>query len=294
MSGKPVTESSNPDSEDLDLLSSTSLVALMNAEDAKVVQAVALVRDAIAESIDKIYSCLKGGGRLIYVGAGTSGRLGVLDAVECPPTFGTRPEQIVGIMAGGMPGLVKAVEGAEDSAQGGMAALLEIGLCKLDCVVGIAASGRTPFVLGALKYARQQGAVTIGFSCNMNSALLPHSDIAIEPIVGPEIISGSTRLKSGTATKMVLNMLTTGAMVRLGKTYGNLMVDVQATNVKLKQRANHMLMEIVGISSEVARGLLERCDGEMKTAIVVHQLQISPQQARDKLTKAEGHLRKAL
>lgn len=291
---KLTTESSNPASEDLDLLSSLELVQLINSEDAKIAAAVARESEAIAQAIDKIVACLRAGGRLIYVGAGTSGRLGVLDAVECPPTFNTDPEQIVAVMAGGFEGLVKAVEGAEDSAEMGRADLLKLNVDDKDCVVGITASGRTPFVLGALQYAREQGAVCIGFSCNEQNALKACSDLRITPVVGPEVISGSTRLKAGTATKMVLNMLTTGAMVCLGKTFGNYMVDVQATNEKLEYRASKMLAQLAKISESAARELLASCDWQVKTAVLMHHRKLDARQARVKLLNVAGHLRKAM
>ena len=284
---KLTTESSNPASEALDLLSTLDLVQLINSEDAKVAGAVKKQSHAIASAIDRIAACLSRGGRLIYVGAGTSGRLGVLDAVECPPTFNTRPDQIVGVMAGGLDGLVKAVEGAEDSLELGRADLQLLSLTNKDCVVGISASGRTPFVLGALGYAREIGACTIGFCCNEDGEINAVSDILIAPIVGPEVISGSTRLKAGTATKMVLNILSTSVMVRLGKTYGNYMVDVQTTNSKLQERAVRMLVSITRTSTDFARKLLESCDGELKTAVIVHRLNIQPGLAREKLAAAE-------
>jgi len=288
------TESKNAASTDLDTLSTLKLVELINSEDAKVVIAVASESGAIAEAIDSIAACIRKGGRLIYVGAGTSGRLGVLDAVECPPTFGTPPEQIVGVMAGGYAALVKAVEGIEDSHESGRAALESLGLNEKDCVVGISASGRTPFVLAAMKCAQKVGAITIGFCCNKPSEIESCSNIIISPVVGPEVISGSTRLKAGTATKLVLNMLTTGAMVRLGKTFGNTMVDVQATNNKLRQRANRMLVDLAGISSKEAATLLDCCEGELKTAVVVSRLKLGPEVARQMLLQAQGSLRVAL
>ena len=205
----------------------------MNAEDAKVIPAVASQFAAIAQAIEVIASRLGAGGRLMYAGAGTSGRLGVLDAAECPPTFNSPPEQVVGVIAGGQAALTRAVEGAEDHSEFAERDLEKLGLSSKDVLVGIATSGRTPYVLGAIAYARRQGAFAIGLTCNADAELIAHVDLAITPVVGPEILSGSTRLKAGTATKLVLNMLTTGAMVRLGKTFGNLMVDVRVTNEKL-------------------------------------------------------------
>ena len=288
------TESSNPASKDLDLLSTKNLVQLLNDEDAKVAAAVKQESNSIAAAIDLIVRSLTQDGRLIYVGAGTSGRIGVLDAVECPPTFNTRPDQIIGLMAGGYEGLVKAVEGAEDSFEMGKTELQNLSLTSCDCVVGISASGRTPYVLGALTYARHIEATTVGFCCNVPNEMGPISDILIAPIVGPEIISGSTRLKAGTATKMVLNMLSTAAMVQMGKTYGNYMVDVQATNAKLQNRAIRMLVDLTGLSKPSALELLDKCEGELKTAILVHSLRIEVGLARRKLALTNGHLRKAL
>jgi len=231
---------------------------------------------------------------LIYMGAGTSGRLGVLDAVECPPTFNTEPELVIGLIAGGPKGLVRAVEGAEDSPEMGRQDLQKIALSDLDVVVGIAASGRTPYVKGALDYARDTGAFAIGFSCNQGAEIIDHADLSIIPVVGPEVLSGSTRLKAGTATKMVLNMLTTGAMVRMGKTYSNLMVDLQATNAKLGERAQGIIAAVTACTRAEARELLGRCDGEVKTAIVAQNLNMSPAAARTRLSSVKGHLRKAL
>ena len=224
------TEARNPASTDLDRMSTEELVRLINAEDATVAAAVEREAPSIAAAIDVIAERMARGGRLVYVGAGTSGRLGVLDAAECPPTFNADPGQVVGLIAGGREALARAVEGAEDSAEAGAADLRAIGLGADDAVVGIAASGRTPYVLGALDHARSVGAATIAFACNAQAEARHHADLGILPEVGPEVLTGSTRMKAGTATKMVLNMLSTGAMVRLGKTWGNLMVDVQATN----------------------------------------------------------------
>ncbi len=224
---KLTTEGRNPASETIDQLSSREIVQFMNREDATLAGAVGAEADQIAAAIDVIADRLRRGGRLVYVGAGTSGRLGVLDASECPPTFNTRPEQVIGIIAGGPAALTRAIEGAEDHPEQAVRDLESHRVGPLDCVVGIATSGRTPYVIAALRYARQQGAYAVGLACNPASQLGDVSDLMITPVVGPEVISGSTRLKAGTATKLVLNMLTTGAMVRLGKTYGNLMVDLR-------------------------------------------------------------------
>jgi len=292
--GLLTTEMRNPHTRDLDNLTSLELVRLINAEDAKVAGAVAAEAGAIAHAIDVIADRLAAGGRLVYAGAGTSGRLGVLDAVECPPTFNTDPDQVVGLIAGGREGLVRAVEGAEDSSEAGRQDLEAIDLTAADVVVGIAASGRTPYVIGALDYARETGAFAIGFSCNREAEISRHADLSILPLVGPEVLTGSTRLKAGTATKMVLNMLTTGAMVRLGKTYSNLMVDVRASNVKLTDRAQRIIETLTDCRGPAARELLERCDGEVKTAVAAQRLQISAQEARDRLQAARGHLRRVL
>ena len=288
------TEARNPLTQDLDKLSALEIVNLINSEDAKVAGAVAEVSESIAQAIDVIADRLSRGGRLIYMGAGTSGRLGVLDAVECPPTFNTEPELVIGLIAGGPEGLVRAVEGAEDSREMGRHDLQDIALGALDVVVGIAASGRTPYVKGALDFARDTGAFAIAFSCNQGAEIIDHADLSIIPVVGPEVLAGSTRLKAGTATKMVLNMLTTGAMVRMGKTYSNLMVDVQATNVKLAERAEGIVATLTSASHAEARELLQRCGGELKMAIVAQNLGIAPEAARARLSLVQGHLRKAL
>ena len=227
------TEGRNPASENLDSLSALEIVRLINDEDKRVADAVGQESEAIAQAVEVISHRLMHGGRLIYAGAGTSGRLGILDAAECPPTFNSDPSQVVGLIAGGSTAMLRAVEGAEDSPDLAASDLKKIGLDSQDVLVGIATSGRTPYVIGALEYARSQGAFRIGLSCNREAAISSRAEINIIPIVGPEVVSGSTRMKAGTATKMVLNMLTTGAMVRMGKTYGNLMVDLQATNIKL-------------------------------------------------------------
>ena len=288
------TEARNPLTQGLDNLSALEIVNLINSEDAKVAHAVGEVSESIAQAIDVIADRLSKGGRLIYMGAGTSGRLGVLDAVECPPTFNTEPELVIGLIAGGPKGLVRAVEGAEDSMGMGRQDLQEIALGNLDVVVGIAASGRTPYVKGALDYARDTGAYAIGFSCNQGAEIIDHADLSIIPVVGPEVLSGSTRLKAGTATKMVLNMLTTGAMVRMGKTYSNLMVDVQATNEKLAERARGIVESLTGCTRSESRELLKRCDGELKTAVVSKSLGLSADVSRDRLHSVNGHLRQAL
>jgi len=288
------TEARNPQSEDLDTLSPLEIVQLINSEDAKIAAAVAQQAEPIAKAVEVISHRLGHGGRLIYAGAGTSGRLGMLDAAECPPTFNSDPKQVIGLIAGGPKAMAKAVEGAEDSLELAAEDLRKIELCSQDVVVGIATSGRTPYVIGALDYARSQGAYAIGLSCNRDAAISARADLSIAPIVGPEVLSGSTRLKGGTATKMILNILTTGAMVRLGKTYGNLMVDLQATNTKLTERAKRIVQSLTDLSSEEAEKLLKRCQGELKTAIVAQQLDLSSEEARSQLKAANGHLRNAL
>jgi len=294
MLDKLTTEARNPASEDLDELSPRAIVELINAEDAQVAQAVGAEAATIAKAVEVIAHRLGHGGRLIYIGAGTSGRLGILDAAECPPTFNSDPAQVVGIIAGGPGAMLKAVEGAEDSPELAKEDLRKIDLCSQDVVVGIATSGRTPYVLGGLDYARSQGAYAIGISCNRDGAIASRADLSIAPVVGPEVICGSTRMKAGTATKMVLNTLTTGAMVLIGKTYGNLMVDLQATNTKLTERTKRILCELTDLAPEQAVELLKQCNGELKTAIVAHRLGRSPAAARERLDAATGHLRKAL
>lgn len=288
------TESRNPASESIDTLSAVGIVDLMNGEDASVAAAVATQRDAIAQAIEVIADRLGGGGRLIYIGAGTSGRLGVLDASEIPPTFNADPSQVVGLIAGGQTAMFRAVEGAEDSPEMAVDDLKNIELSNKDVLVGIATSGRTPYVIGGLDYARSIGSYAIGFSCNQDAALAENSDLTIIPVVGPEVISGSTRLKAGTATKMVLNMLTTGAMVLLGKTYGNLMVDLRASNFKLTERTRRIVSMLTDLSEVDAQALLDRCDGELKTAVVAQLCGLSAEEARERLEEAGGHLRRAL
>lgn len=291
---KLTTEARNPASEDLDNLSPRAIVELINSEDAGVAAAVGQEAAVIGKAVEVIAHRLAHGGRLIYIGAGTSGRLGILDAAECPPTFNSDPKQVIGIIAGGPGAMLQAVEGAEDSQVLAKEDLRKIELCSQDVVVGIATSGRTPYVLGGLDYARSQGAYAIGLSCNRDGAIASRADLSIAPVVGPEVVSGSTRMKAGTATKMVLNMLSTGAMVLMGKTYGNLMVDLQATNTKLTERTKRIFCQITDLSADEAVAFLKKCDGELKTAIVAHELNESPEAARQRLTSATGHLRQAL
>ena len=288
------TEARNPNSDRIDRLTSLEIVRLMNSEDAKVATAVAEQAEPIARAIDLIAARIRGGGRLVYQGAGTSGRLGVLDASECPPTFNTPPHMVVGLIAGGAGALTRSIEGAEDHPDQGARDLETVGFSDADCLVGIATSGRTPYVIGGLRHARNRGAVTVGLSCNEPSALASECDVHIMPIVGPEVVSGSTRLKAGTATKMVLNMLTTGTMVRLGKTFGNLMVDLRATNTKLSERSRRIVSMLTGLSDEAARHKLAECNGELKTAVVAQCRSVTAPEARRLLATAEGHLRRAL
>ena len=285
------TEQRNPDSEAIDSMSAREIINLMSRQDALVAQAVAQVAAEIAAAVEAIVRAMRQGGRLFYIGAGTSGRLGVLDASECPPTFNTPPELVVGVIAGGPAALTRAIEGAEDHSESAVRDLAAHAFAAADVLVGIATSGRTPYVLGGLRYARQLGACTIGLSCNRDSALTDLADVMITPIVGPEVISGSTRLKAGTATKMVLNMLTTATMVRQGKTYGNLMVDLRATNAKLLERSRRIVSMLTGLSLAEAEQLLGHCDGELKTAVVAHHRQMSPAESRQLLVDAQGHLR---
>lgn len=294
MHEKLTTEAANPASADLDRLSTEALVKLINAEDAKVAAAVSEQSAHIAAAVDVIVERLARGGRLIYLGAGTSGRLGVLDASECPPTFNADPSQVVGLIAGGDIALRTAVEGAEDSAALAVDALNKLNVSERDAVVGIAASGTTPYVLGGLDQARSVGAASIGLTCNRNAPIEQHADITIAVVAGPEVLAGSTRMKAGTATKMVLNMLTTAAMVRLGKTYGNLMVDLRASNEKLIGRSLRILQQLTGLTEDDARVALRASDGELKTAIVSQRLGIDAAAARERLLAAGGRLRVAL
>ncbi|QEL14540.1 N-acetylmuramic acid 6-phosphate etherase [Limnoglobus roseus] len=288
------TEARNPASERLDELTSVEIVELMNREDATLAVAVATQKQAIAQAIDAIADRLGKGGRLIYCGAGTSGRLGVLDASECPPTFQTDPSQVVGLIAGGRGAMFQAVEGAEDSPEQGEADLVQLNLTANDVVCGIASSGRTPYVIGAVRHARSVGAFTLAVVCTTPSELGPEVDLPIAPVVGAEVLTGSTRLKAGTVTKMVLNMLTTGAMVRLGKAFGNLMVDLKATNRKLVARSNRIVRSVTGLDEAAVDGLLKASSGEVKTAIVAHLANVPPAEARQKLHTAGRRIRLAV
>jgi N-acetylmuramic acid 6-phosphate etherase len=292
--GTLATEAINPATTGIDRMSPLEIVQALNVEDAKVAHAVEQELPSIAQAIEQVAARMRQGGRLIYIGAGTSGRLGILDASECPPTFGTSPDQIVGLIAGGPIATANAIEDAEDNPQTGQAELEKLQVSSSDIIVGIAASGRTPYVLGAINYAKTQGALTIGIACNADTPLEQAVAIMIAPIVGPEVITGSTRLKSGTAQKMVLNMLSTGAMILLGKTFGNLMVDVIATNYKLEQRATKIVQTATGLAQDEAAALLKSVDGETKTAIVVGLTNVSPDTARAELAAHHAILRSTL
>ena len=290
-----LTERRNPRTAAIDTATSLEIVDLMSAEDAAVPAAVAAAREPIARTIDLIEAAFRAGGRLFYVGAGTSGRLGVLDASECPPTFGSEPEMVQGIIAGGLPALVKSIEGAEDDLDAGTAAVDERRVGATDVVVGIAASGTTPFVRAALARAQALGARTVFLSCTAPPPLIADTcDECITVLVGPEVVTGSTRLKAGTATKLVLNLLTTGAMVRLGKTYGNLMVDLQVRNRKLADRGERIVMEVAAVDRAAARGALEAAGGSVRTAIVMLRTGSDRATAERRIADAQGRLRAIL
>ncbi|MCC6423280.1 MAG: N-acetylmuramic acid 6-phosphate etherase [Phycisphaerales bacterium] len=289
-----LTEQRLPDSMNLDTMEIADAVALMNRQDRLAVDAVATQRDSIARAVERVVKAFKSGGRLIYVGAGTSGRLGVLDASECPPTFRTDPQMVQGILAGGPEAMFKAREGAEDRPEGGSAAMDDAKIGPADVVLGIAAGGTTPFVQGALSRARQLGAGTIFLTCAQPFANETPVDISIRPLTGAEILTGSTRLKAATATKLILNTISTLAMVRLGKVYENLMVDLKATNDKLRDRAGRIVATICGISRPDALELLQRADGQVKAAIVMHHRKVDFPSALQILDQHDGHLRSAL
>jgi N-acetylmuramic acid 6-phosphate etherase len=289
-----LTEQRNPLTEEIDTLSTLEMVHVINHEDGRVASAVAETLPEVAMAIDEISARMRQGGRLIYVGAGTSGRLGILDASECPPTFNAPLGLVVGVIAGGAKAITSSVEAAEDDPNQGAADLEVLRLTALDSVVGLAASGRTPYVVGALEYARQIGSFTVSVACSHPSPMAEIAQVAIAALVGPEVVTGSTRLKAGTAQKMILNMLSTGVMIRLGKTYGNLMVDVQPTNVKLRQRARRIVAQACDLGLEAAEAKLAVCDGEVKTAIVATKLDIAPEEARQRLTTSQGIVRLAL
>jgi N-acetylmuramic acid 6-phosphate etherase len=288
------TEAFRPELSEIDRLPTLEIARLMNAEDSTVPAAVAERLPEIAAAIDAVAERMARGGRLIYAGAGTAGRLGVLDASECPPTFNTAPEQVVGLIAGGPGAMVTSVEGAEDSPELAVRALDELRLTPDDTVVGVSASGRTPYAIGAVRHARALGALTIGLSCNEGSALAAAAEHGIEVVVGPELLTGSTRLKAGTAQKLVLNMLSTITMIRLGKTYGNLMVDVRASNDKLRARSRRIVALATGATDEEIERALEATDGEVKNAILVLLAGVDGPEAARLLDASGGHLRAAL
>ena len=291
---KIATEQRNPNTMNIDTLPTIEMVKLINQEDHKVAEAVALVTDKIAEAIDVIADRMSKGGRLIYCGAGTSGRLGILDAVECPPTYSTEPEMVQALMAGGYPAIFKAVEGAEDSKELGIEDMKGINFGAGDVLVGIAASGRTPYVLGCMEYAKELGAPTVSVTCCPGSVLDNFADIGIAPCPGPEVITGSPRMKSGTAQKMVLNMLSTGTMIKLGKVYGNLMVDVKPSNEKLIRRCVTIVCNATGCDDATATAALEKCGYRPKTAIIMILCGVEAEEALALLDKADGRVAKVL
>src|SRR5690349_10205349 len=290
-----LTEQRNPRTVSIDLAPPLEIVDLIQAEDRTVPDAVATQREAIARAISLVEHSFRAGGRLLYVGAGTSGRLGVLDASECPPTFGTDPQMVQGIIAGGLDALVRSQEGAEDVAADGAAAIDARDVGPNDVVIGIAASGTTPYVRGALERAKGLGARTVILACSAPpDDVVQRADVAILPLTGPEVVTGSTRLKAGTATKLVLNTITTGAMIRIGKTYGNLMVDLRATNLKLTDRSERIVMEVCGGDHEQAREVLRAADGRVKTAIVMRLLGVDRAEAERRIDEAGGVIRRVV
>jgi len=290
-----ITEHRNPRSADIDLASPLEIVEIINAEDRTVADAVATQKQAIAEAIGIAEDCFRRGGRLVYAGAGTSGRLGVLDASECPPTFGVDFDMVVGLIAGGYDALLRAQEGAEDSPEGGARDIDALTLGDRDFLIGIAASGGTPYVRGALARARERGARTAIVACTPPPAAVRDvADVAIVPITGPEVVTGSTRMKAGTATKLVLNMITTGAMIRIGKTYGNLMVDLRATNAKLRDRSERIIVEVSGVDRAEAKRLLAAAGDSVKIAIVMHALHADRAGAEEALAKGGGVVRRVI
>ncbi len=290
----PTTEKRNPKSENIDQRSTLEIVTLINEEDMFVPQAVAEQRERIAEAVDLIVDRFHRGGRLFYVGAGTSGRLGVLDASECPPTFGVEPTLVQGIIAGGRRALVRSIEGAEDYPEHGAEAIDKKRVKPEDTVVGLAACGLTPYVRGALQRAREIGAGTVFVTCAPEAIAAAPAEIVINPVVGPEVITGSTRMKAGTATKLVLNTLTTTAMIKLGKVYGNLMVDLKAVNNKLRDRSARIVMDVTGLSRDRARALLARAQGRLKAALVMHFRRVDLDRALEILEEHDHFLRSAI
>ena len=291
---KMTTETRNSASENLDCMSSLEIVTLMNSEDSKIAPAVREQLPQIAKAVDLCVHALENGGRIVYMGAGTSGRLAAIDAAECPPTFGVSKDTVIGLIAGGNQIEISLTNDKEDSPESGMADLRQISLTKKDIVIGIAASGRTPYVIGGMEYAKKLGCNTVSIACNSNSEIGKRADVAIEVIVGSEVLTGSTRLRAGTSQKMVLNMISTASMVRTGKAYRNLMVDVVQTNEKLVARAQGILMEATGISGEDAVQVLEKAGGSVKKAIVMVLASCSAEEAQTRLERARGHVREAL
>lgn len=289
-----VTESRNHNSENIDTLSTFDMLKVINNEDKKVPLAVEKVLPEIAQLVDKVAIAFSQGGRLIYCGAGTSGRLGILDASECPPTYGTPHEMVIGLIAGGHKAILQAVENAEDNIQLGEQDLRQLNFNGKDVLVGIAASGRTPYVIGALNYAKSLGATTGAISCNSESPIAQIADIAITPIVGAEVVTGSSRMKAGTAQKLILNMITTAAMIKIGKVFGNLMVDVEATNAKLVERQVRIVMQATECERAIAEQALSQCQRHCKTAILMILANVDAQQAAQMLTQNKGFIRKAL
>ncbi|MCJ7924491.1 N-acetylmuramic acid 6-phosphate etherase [Pantoea sp. SM3640] len=289
-----ITEGRNPASQNIDELSTEAMLRVINDEDKKVALAVEAIVPQIADAVDAICAAFQAGGRLIYCGAGTSGRLGILDASECPPTFGTPREQVIGLIAGGHTAILQAVENAEDNREQGAQDLKDIHFSRHDVLVGIAASGRTPYVLGALAYANELGATTVSLTCNPGSAMSQVAAIALTPVVGPEVVTGSSRMKAGTAQKLVLNMLTTGSMIRSGKVYGNLMVDVEATNQKLVQRQVNIVMQATDCDDATASAALTACGGHCKTAILMVLADLAADEAKALLCQHQGFIRQAL
>ena len=289
-----VTENRNNASENIDCASTIEILQIINNEDKQVALAVEKQLTYIANAVDAISNAFLNHGRLIYLGAGTSGRLGILDASECPPTYGTPPEQVIGLIAGGKPAIFKAVENAEDSPELAINDLKHINFSAKDILVGIAASGRTPYVIGGMQYAKSLGATVVSLCCNPNAPMINLANIAITPIVGAEVITGSSRMKAGTAQKMILNMLTTASMIRIGKVYGNLMVDVEATNAKLVERQISIVMQATDCNRDTAITTLNQCNQHCKTAILMILAGITAQQAKTKLEQNNGFIRKAL
>lgn len=288
------TEKRNHRSTSIDNKSTIDILKIINEEDKKVAEVVQDALPTVEKVVDAVYHAIKNGGRLFYVGAGTSGRIGILDAVECPPTYSTPPELVQAIMAGGLQAIEKAVEGAEDNMELGAQSLRDRQVTELDVVIGIAASGRTPFVVGALQYAKSIGAKTVSISNNENSLISQHADIKLELITGPEVVTGSTRMKAATAQKMILNMITTASMIKIGKVYENLMVDVKVSNEKLRERAKNIVCTVTNVSYQEASEVLVKTNFEVKPAIVMIKTGVSYEQAKELLNHADGFVRKAI